>query len=54
MCSSLGRPTGRKLLLRRREIDRQDDDPVEGEMVLRFIEVGVDGRAGQRRVVVRI
>ncbi|MHC2380316.1 hypothetical protein [Bradyrhizobium liaoningense] len=39
---------------RRREIDRQDDDPVEGEMVLRFIEVGVDGRAGQRRVVVRI
>lgn len=39
---------------RRREIDQEDDEPVAGEMVLRFIEVGVDGRAGQRRVVVRI
>jgi hypothetical protein len=39
---------------RRRELDQEDDDPIDGEMVLRFIEVGVDGRAGQRRVVVRI
>lgn len=39
---------------RRRELDQGEDEPVEGEMMLRFIEVGVDGRAGQRRVVVRI
>jgi hypothetical protein len=38
---------------RRRELDN-DDDPIEGEMMLRFIDVGADGRAGQRRVVVRI
>jgi hypothetical protein len=39
---------------RRREIDKEGDEPIEGEMMLRFIEVGIDGRAGQHRVVVRI
>jgi hypothetical protein len=39
---------------RRRELDADDDVPIESEMMLRFIEVGADGRAGQRRVVVRI
>jgi hypothetical protein len=38
---------------RRREID-EDDAPTDGELMLRFIELGSDGRAGQRRVVVRI
>ena len=38
---------------RRREID-EDDAPADGELMLRFIELGSDGRAGQRRVVVRI
>jgi hypothetical protein len=37
----------------RRKLD-SDDAPVDGEMMLRFIEVGPDGRAGQRRVVVRV
>ncbi len=38
---------------RRREID-EDDASSDGELMLRFIELGSDGRAGQRRVVVRI
>ncbi|MCW3061467.1 MAG: hypothetical protein JWQ02_3288 [Capsulimonas sp.] len=37
---------------RRREMD-DDDAPLEGELMLRFIELGSDGRASQRRVVVR-
>jgi hypothetical protein len=38
---------------RRREID-EDDTPPDGELMLRFIELQSDGRAGQRRVLVRI
>jgi hypothetical protein len=38
---------------RRREI-YEDDASADGELMLRFIELGSDGRAGQRRVVVRI
>lgn len=38
---------------RRRVID-EDDSPTEGELMLRFIEVGSDGRAQPRRVVVRV
>ena len=37
---------------RRRELDG-DDQAVDGELVLRFIELGGDGRAIQRRVMVR-
>jgi hypothetical protein len=38
---------------RRRVID-EDDSPTDGELMLRFIEVGSDGRAQPRRVVVRV
>lgn len=38
---------------KRRVID-EDDSPTEGELMLRFIEVGSDGRAQPRRVVVRV
>ena len=37
---------------KRRELDG-DDQAVDGELVLRFIELGGDGRAIQRRVMVR-
>ncbi|WP_316162458.1 hypothetical protein [Bradyrhizobium sp. SZCCHNRI20481] len=38
---------------RRRVVD-EDGAPAEGELMLRFIEVGSDGRAQPRRVVVRV
>ncbi|SDD08266.1 hypothetical protein SAMN05216337_1007131 [Bradyrhizobium brasilense] len=38
---------------RRRAID-EDDAPEDGELMLRFVELQNDGRAGQRRVLVRI
>ncbi|MES0198861.1 hypothetical protein [Mesorhizobium sp. M0011] len=38
---------------KRRELDG-DDQAVDGELVLRFIELGSDGRAIQRRVMVRV
>lgn len=44
-------------LLRETEVRRRldgDDEVTEGELVLRFIELGSDGRAQTRRVIVRV
>lgn len=38
----------------RRRVINEDDTPADGELMLRFIEVGSDGRAQPRRVVVRV
>lgn len=45
------------LLLRETEVRRKldgDDEVIEGELVLRFIELNSDGRAQPRRVIVRV